>query len=125
MGNNVHCVLQVLLEYFCNDKNWCEFKIKRRLSLFLFSTFTGGAMPKSDCKMKIPVYEYELKLWTVHCLSFSYYVMFLQLNSVVTLTVFPSRLLPALPCKVPAEGLKKWVFKQVIKGMNLPLLIRI
>ena len=28
-------------------------------------------MPKSDCKMKIPVYEFELKLWTVHCLSFS------------------------------------------------------
>jgi hypothetical protein len=76
--------------------------------------------------MKIPIqYEYELKFCTVHCLSSSYYVMFLQLNSVVTLTVFPSRLLPALPCKVPAEGLKKCVCKQVIKGLNILILIRI
>ena len=104
-------------------------RLKEDFPYSFFSSFTGGAMPKSD---KIAsdykdenIYQYELKLWTVHCLSFSYYVMFLQLNSVVTLTVFPSRLLPALPCKVPAEGLKKWVFKQVIKGLNLPLLIRI
>ena len=75
-----------------------------RLKTFIipFLSFTGGSMPKSDeiasdYKMKIPVYE--LKFWTVHCLSSSYYVMFLQLNSVVTLTVFPSRLLPALPCR--------------------------
>ena len=87
----------------------------------------SNRIPSDYYKMKIPVqYEYELKLLTVHCLSSSYYVMFLQLNSVVTLTVFPSRLLPApLPCKVPEEGLKMWKFKQVIKGLNIPLLIRI